>query len=76
MKFGKTLLVGLKAIGGSIVAGIANWLIMIIAAFFTGEGVVSLLQNRPNLLMVLILVMLLVNIYILGFIYNKFWGWK
>lgn len=71
----KNLLVGGKAIIGSIVAGIISWLVTIIAAFFVGTNVQGLM-TRPNLVIVLFLIIITINIYILGWIYNSFWGWN
>jgi len=76
MNFTKTLMVGAKAIIGSIVASVIMWLIMILGSFIAGLTIMTLWASRPTLGWVLLMVGLLVNVYVLGWIYNTFWGWK
>lgn len=75
MGFVKNLLVGGKAIIGSMVAGIVSWLLMLLVAFIVGSGVGEMMTSRPALAVVLVLSLIVVNIFILGWMYNKLWGW-
>lgn len=76
MKFGKTLLVGAKAIVGSLVATFVMWLIMIVGAFLVGIAPMELWQSRPALGWFLVILGLVLNVWVLGYVYNKLWGWK
>jgi hypothetical protein len=76
MNFGKTILVGAKAIVGSIVSAFIFFLVMIIGAFIVGLAPMELWANRPSLGWLLFMVGLVLNIYVLGWVYNKLWGWK
>jgi len=76
MKFGKTILVGGKAIIGSVLASLVMWVVLVIGAFIGGVGGISALGTRPTLMWALLLIGLLLNVYVLGLVYNKLWGWK
>lgn len=68
----KNLTVGLKALGGGIVA----WIAMALVAMFTSFLVGGWQNIGPGLMVLLAIVMLLLNIIILGYVYRSFWNWK
>lgn len=70
--FADNLVTGLKAIGGSIVHYAVMFVLVLIFAFFAG-GIMNL---GAMAMFFLGLLLLLTGIFILGFIYNKFWGWE
>ncbi len=71
-KIGKTLMTGLKA----IVGGMAHYVVMLIILVFVSLIVGGLVNVGPLLMAFLVLIMLLVGIFVLGWIYNRLWGWK
>ena len=76
MKLTKYLTVGLKALVGSIISGILMFGVLVLTAFIVGMGLPQLLESRPSLSLVMVLIMFVVNILVLGFVYNKLWSWK
>lgn len=70
--FGDNLITGLKAMGGALVHYIIMFVIVLIFVFFAG-GFVNI---GPFAMFLLALLLFLTGIVILGWIYNKFWGWK
>jgi hypothetical protein len=76
MNFEKTMLVGLKALGGGIIAYIIMMIFFTFTMFLTGLGYAEIIQNRPMLLYFMMIIALLFNLYIVGYVYNLLWKWK
>jgi len=70
--FSDNLVTGLKAVGGGLVHYLIMFVIVMIFAFFAGG--IQLLG--PMAVLLLMIILIVTGIFVLGWIYNKFWGWN
>lgn len=67
IKILKYMTIGLKAFLGSVLSGIIMWILVILTAMFAVKSL---------LFLAIMLILVIVNVYVVGLIYHKLWGWK
>jgi hypothetical protein len=76
MRFSNTLIVGLKALAGSIISAIITWGLIGIFAFIFGETARDLVIENLSFMWVIVLLFFTLSIFIAGWTLHKFWGWN
>lgn len=67
---------GFKALGGNIVASLVMFAIYMLLGFlFLLFGVNDMLATTVGLI-IFIIIAFIVQVFVLGLVYNRLWGWK
>lgn len=75
-KLARYLMVGGKAIIGSIAASLVIWFLMLTVGLFVSVTAGEFLTDRPVFMFLFGLIALFVSIVIQGWVLNKLWNWK